>query len=467
MTLVHQVQTTAAALAEHVPTPTRRLAEPPTGSGLKPILGDRGVPVIGHSLAVLGDMLGFARQRYERFGPVQWAGFLGTRGVLLLGPEAIGQVLTNREKAFANGPGWEYFIGPFFERGIMLLDFDEHHLHRRIMQQAFTRDRLVGYLDGMNPAIARGLDGWRPGIGFPLYDSAKRLTLDLATEVFVGAHLGPEADRLTKSFVGTVRGGRAILRGDVPGGAWRRGLRGRKVLEGFFRAQLPAKRAGDGQDLFSVLCQAETEDGRRFTDDDVVNHMIFVLMAAHDTSTITLAMMGYYLGRHPEWQDRLRAESRALSKDAIGFDDLDRLPSMDLVMKESLRLNAPVGVLFRRTVRDTEVLGHYIPADTFVVLGIYPTQRMAPWWPDPDAFDPERFAEPRREDKSHRFAWMPFGGGVHKCIGLHFGGMEVKAILHQLLLRCSWDVPAGYEPPLGYGTGPVPVDGLPINLRRL
>ncbi|MGH3433687.1 MAG: cytochrome P450, partial [Thermocrispum sp.] len=166
----------------------------------------------------------------------------------------------------------------------------------------------------MNPAIARGLAGWRPRAGFPLYDEAKQLTLDLATEVFVGSHLGPEADRLNTAFVDTVRAGQAIVRADVPGGIWHRGLRGRRELERYFRGQIPAKRASEGQGLFGVLCRAQTEDGDRFADDDVVNHMIFVLMAAHDTSTITLAMMAYYLGRHPEWQQRVRAESLALGK---------------------------------------------------------------------------------------------------------------------------------------------------------
>jgi cytochrome P450 len=239
------------------------------------------------------------------------------------------------------------------------------------------------------------------------------------------------------------------------------------LLEGYFRSQIPAKRAGEGEDLFSVLCHAESEDGHSFSDEDIVNHMIFTLMAAHDTSTITVAMMAYHLGKHPHWQDRARAESHALGRDAIDFDDLETLPALDLVMKETLRFNAPVGALFRETVKDTELLGHYIPARTRVLGAIYPTQRMEPWWNDPDTFDPDRFAEPRREDKSHRFAWTPFGGGAHKCIGLHFGGMEVKAIMHQMLLRYRWTTPAGYEPPLRYGTGPAPTDGLPLALARL
>jgi cytochrome P450 len=92
---------------------------------------------------------------------------------------------------------------------------------------------------------------------------------------------------------------------------------------------------------------------------------------------------------------------------------------------------------------------------------------MEPWWHDPDTFDPERFGPQRREDAAHRYAWAPFGGGVHKCIAMHFGSMEVKAIMHQLLRQHSWRIHASYEPVLDYGTGPFPGDGLPIELCPL
>lgn len=466
-TVARRARFRAAHLAERVPSPVRPLADPPPGSGLKPVMGDQGLPLIGHSLAMLADQLAFARRRYERFGPVQWGGFFGTRGVLVMGPDAVGEVLSNRDKAFANQPGWEYFIGPFFHRGLMLLDFEEHLHHKRIMQEAFTRDRLHGYLGRMNVGIDRGLSEWRPGEGFRVYDATKQLLLDLATEVFVGAELGAEADRLSEAFVDTVAAGLSVVRADVPGGNWHRGVRGRRVLEEYFRRQLPAKRAGDGDDLFSVLCRARTEDGHAFSDDDIVNHMIFVLMAAHDTSTITTATVAYYLAANPQWQDRVRAESQALGKPTIDYDDLDRLPLLDRVFKEALRLNPPVGGIVRQTVKDTSVLGHYLPAGTKVLVGILPTHRVDPWWSDPDTFDPDRFADDRREDRSHRYAWTPFGGGAHKCIGLYFGGMQVKAIMHQLLLKYSWSVPDGYEPPMEYGTGLYPADGLPVHLKPL
>jgi cytochrome P450 len=457
-----------AALVERAPTPAARaLATPPPGSGLAPVMGDPGMPVLGHTIEFLHDGLRHVRLYHARFGTVFWLNAMGGCWVQVIGPSALETVLLNRDGAFSNQLGWDPLIGAFFDRGVMLMDFEEHRHHRRIMQQAFKHDRLVGYLEKMNPAIERGIARWSVGPGFRLYRAAKQLTLDVATEVFVGAQPSPETDRLNSAFIDVVVGGQAIIRADVPGGKWHRGLESRRRLEAYFHSQLPSKRSSGGDDLFSVLCRAETEEGERFSDQDVVNHMIFTLMAAHDTSTITLTMMGYYLARHPEWQERLREESRTLGKAAIGFEDLDALPSMDLVFKETLRMNAPVGTLARQAIKDTEIDGRYIPEGSRLLLGIYPTQRMEPWWRDPDTFDPERFSPERREDAAHKYAWMPFGGGVHKCIGMHFGSMEVKAIMHQLLLRNSWSIPAGYEPVLDYGTGPFPGDGLPIELRRL
>lgn len=463
--LVLRSRTLAAAVADRLPSGgVRALAEPPAGSGLKPIMGEPGPPVVGQSLGFLQSSLDYTRRMSDRFGTVFWGNVFGTELVIVVGPDGIKTVLENKDRAFSSQEGWDYFIGPFFERGVMLMDFEEHRHHRRIMQQAFKRDRLVGYLDTMNPAIARGIAAWDERPGFALYDALKQLTLDIATEVFVGADIGAQADRLNNAFIHVVHGGQAIVRADVPGGKWHRALKSRRVLEEYLRAQIPAKRAGEGQDLFSVLCHEQTEDGERFSDDDVVNHMIFTLMAAHDTSTITVAMMAYYVAAHPEWQRRLREESLALGKPAIGYGDLDALPAMDLVFKETLRMNAPVGMVARQAVKDTQIDGHHVPVGTRLMLAVYPTQRMEPWFQDPDTFDPERFAPERIKDM-RADAWIPFGGNVHKCIGLHFGGMEVKAIMHQLLLRNAWTVPPGYAPVIDYGTGPFPGDGLPVDLR--
>ena len=462
------VTATAAALLERFPERAPKpLAPPPPGSGLDPVMGDPSVPIVGRSLDMLQRTLEICREQHERFGTVSWTSVFGTRMVLVLGPEAIGTVLTNRDRTFSNKEGWDYLIGPFFDRGVMLMDFEEHLQHRRIMQEAFKRPRLVDYIAAANETIERGVAAWPNRDDFRIFDATKQLTLDIATEVFMGERLGAEADRLNHAFEDCVVGGQALIRRDVPGGRWHRGLRSRAVLAEHFRTQIPRKRAGDGKDLFSVLCRAEDADGERFTDEDVVNHMIFTMMAAHDTSTLTLSMLVYYLARHPEWQERLRAESQAVGVDRIGYEHADRLPLMDLCFRETLRMNAPVGILGRRALKDTELDGRFVPEGTRLLVAIYPSQRMEPWWSEPDVFDPERYVPERAEDASHKFAWTPFGSGVHKCIGLHFGSMEVKAILHRLLLTRRFSIPDGYEPPMTYGTGPQPSDGLPIALSAL
>ena len=447
---------------------TSVLAPPPQGSDLKPVPGVPGVPYIGSTLAVMRDPIGTARKRYAEYGPVAWGWLLGQRMVTVHGPEAAEVVLVNRDKAFANGPAWSYFIGPFFNRGIMLLDFEEHLHHRRIMQQAFTRPRLRSYMDAMAPGIVRGVESWEPGQGFKVYDHIKKLTLDLAVDVFMGIELDDaERARVNGAFIDAVRAGTAYVRFPVPGLRWHKGLQARKVLEEFFHRHLPAKREGDGSDLFSALCQAETDDGERFTDEDVVNHMIFALMAAHDTTTITLTTMAYYLAKYPEWQERLRERSLDLGEERPGFDDLDAFTGIDMVMKESMRMVTPVPALPRKVVKDTSILGFHVPAGTTVVVPMLSNHHMADWWTDPDEFDPGRFSPERREDKAHKYAWAPFGGGAHKCIGLHFAGMQVKTILHQMLLRYRWSVPARYEWPLDTTSLPSPKDGLPVRLDRL
>ena len=435
-------------------------------TSLKEIPGDAGWPILGHSLDLF--RLDTAiHERYARYGEVSWANLLGARWIQLLGPDANQFVLQNRGELFASGPAWEYLLARFFHRGLMLLDFDEHRMHRRIMQGAFHQEALAGYLAMMNPYIEATLARWPDDGAIRAFDRFKALTLDLASIAFVGRLPGAEASEINRAFLDTVRAPTDLLRLPLPGTRWWRGLRGRRVLEDFFRRELAAKRAAGGADLFARLCAARTEEGQHFSDEDVVNHIIFVMMAAHDTSTITLTNMVYRLARHPEWQERLREESRALGKPALDHADLDRLPAMTWVMKEALRLCAPLPGMPRQAVRDCEYKGFRIAAGDLVNISVWFTHTSPHFWREPERFDPERFSEARAEDRRHPFQWIPFGGGAHKCIGMYFGEMEVKAILHQLLLRWRWSVPQGYEMPQDFTSLPIPKDRLPLRLERL
>ncbi|GDY28545.1 cytochrome P450 [Gandjariella thermophila] len=443
--------------------PVRELCAAPPGSGLRPVLGDYGPPLVGHVLHSSRFGTDFARERHDRIGPVSWIGAFGTRIVNVSGPEATQVVFINRDKAFSQ-EGWAFLIDRFFHRGLMLLDFDEHHTHRLIMQQAFTRDRLAGYVRQFGPTVRSAVPTWRVDGPVRLYWALKGLTLDVATKVFMALDRAPEADRINRAFVATVRAATALVRHPLPGTRWRAGVRGRRLLESYFAGGLAGRQAGHGDDLFTALCHASTPEGERFTGRDVVNHMIFLMMAAHDTSTIASTAAAYYLARYPEWQERAREESLALGEDVPDIAALDRLRTLDLVIRESLRLVAPVPSVMRKTVKATDVLGYYLPAGTLVAAQPSVNHFDPGCWTRPDAFDPERFADHRREDRNHRYAWVPFGGGAHKCIGMHFGVLEVKAILHEMLRCYRWSVAERYRVRWDHTSLPVPVDGLPVRL---
>lgn len=436
----------------------------------KPIPTDKGLPFIGVSLSYINDAHYFLFDSWQRHGEVSRFHGFGTKTVALLGPDATQFIYQNRGGMFASSI-WEYFIGPFFHRGLMLLDGNEHRLHRRIMQTAFKHDALVEDLALMQPRIQRDVKAWQPDAGFKVFDHLKDLTLNVGSEVFIGHESGPQTAAMNKAFLATVRAGTDLLRLPIPGTRWYAGIRGRAYLEKFFKKELPIKRANPGPDLFSRLCEARTEEGELFSDEDVINHIIFVLMAAHDTSTITLSNMMYQLAKHPAWQQRLREQSQALQKvkgkAVLDFGDLEKLSDMDLVMKEGLRLCAPVPMMPRVATRDIDYKGFTIPKGHMVAASPWLNHYLPEYWTEPMAFDPERFSAERAEDKKHPFLWVPFGGGAHKCIGLHFGGMEVKAILHQILLNFKWSVPEDYVMQQDFTSLPIPKDRLPVKLERL
>src|ERR1700758_1508705 len=277
--------------------PPRKLADPPPGSGLKPVMGDRGLPVLGHIIEMLRGGPDYLMFMYHTKGPVIFGDSPVLPGVAALGPDAAQVIYSNRNKDYSQ-QGWVPVIGPFFHRGLMLLDFDEHMHHRRIMQEAFVRSRLVSYVEQMDKVISQTVaNDWVVNDArFLLYPAMKELTLDIASMVFMGHEPGTDRELVTKvnkASTSTTRSGNAVIRTGGPPFTWWRGLKARELLENYFTARVNERRGKDGSDLLSVLCQTEDEDGNKFSDEDIVNHMIFLMMAAHDTSTSTSTPMAY------------------------------------------------------------------------------------------------------------------------------------------------------------------------------
>lgn len=424
----------------------------------------KGLPLVGNLPKFLRDPLANAQGLAEHGNVVRSRTFF--ESVTLLGPEANQFVLHDREGNFSNRGGWAYWIDAVFPGAIMAMDDPQHKHHRRIMQGAFKRQAMARYVQDMGPVIEAVVAAWPAG-RLLVFPQIKALTLNIAARVFMGLALGPEADRMNRAFVDTVAASLALVRQPLPPLAMWRGVRARRWLVGLMRSKIAEKRRAETPDLFSQLCHARSEDGEAFSDDEVVDHMIFLMMAAHDTTTSALTTMFYCLAREPEWQERLRADAQALPQAQLGFDDLAGRERTEWVMKEALRLYPPLTSIPRRAARDCEFGGYRIPRGTPVGVSPIHTHHMPELWTEPTRFDPERFAPARAEHKRHAYAYLPFGGGAHLCIGQHFADMEVKAVMHQVLRRWRWQIPAGYRMP--YQLVPIakPRDGLPITLQPL
>lgn len=411
------------------------------------------------------DMRSGLQRQHRELGNVVRRGGGPMRMVTLFGPDANRLVLLDGERIFSARRPWMLIMGKIFPNGLLLLDGDVHHHHRRIMQPTFKRPVLRRFVEHMHPRIEVGLAEWSSAGGeIRALPRFKELTLDVAASIFLGVDLGPGSRAMKTAFEDMVAASMSAIRLPIPGLEFHRGLKGRRHLLDYLGGMLAERRNNPGDDMFSRLCQAESETGDSFDDRQILDHMIFLMMAAHDTTTSTLCSMTYLLARHPDWQDRLREESQALDCPNPSFDALAELPNLTHAMHETLRLYPPLPVIPRVAEADFEFEGYTIPAGTMVVVAPIHTHYMPEWWDAPETFDPLRFAPERAEHMRHTHTWIPFGGGPHMCIGRRFAEGQVRSIVHQMLLRYRWSLPDGYRMPVQQAPISVPRDGLPIRL---
>jgi cytochrome P450 len=442
----------------------------PKRNSLTHIPGDEGWPLIGKTLDALADPKGHVEKNAAKYGLVYRTHMFGETILSLLGPDANELVLFDQAKMFSSTLGWGRILGLLFPRGLMLLDFEEHRLHRRALSVAFRSGPMKSYLAELDTGIAARVAQWKAQPGSMLfYPAMKQLTLDLAATTFLGAGIGPEVDEITRAFVDMVAASVAVIRKPLPGTAMARGVKGRKRIVAYFSEQIPIRRARGGEDLFSQLCRAIHENGALLSTQDIVDHMSFLMMAAHDTLTSSLTSFVGELAANPQWQAKLRDEVNAPGTAAgqpTKFDNLEAMPLCEMAFKEALRLKPPVPSMPRRAIRDFSFKGYAIPAGTLVGVNPLFSHHMPEIWPDPETFDPTRFTDEAQRGR-HRFAWVPFGGGAHMCIGLHFAYMQAKCFARHFLQNIEVSLEPGYTPDWQMWPIPKPRDGLRVQIRSI
>ena len=428
--------------------------------------GDYGLPVFGHTWGLLTNGPKLTESMVARYGPVFRSSALFQRSVALVGPDAARFVLLDQDQNFAARPAWNTILGGLFDNGLLLRDLDDHRSHRRALQQAFKKPVLESYCRTLNAFLAEGIGSWPVDRYFDLYPAVKKLLLDNAIESFFGDDPTRDVAPLNRAFIDMLNATLAIVRRPLPGTNWRKGVRGRRTLEAYLESQLGARKAKPGDDFFSTLCQAADDEGA-LNDREIIDHLLFLLFAAHDTTSSTLSSMTRILCEHPQWQERLREEFSALPDGPLQLDHFAQLPQVDGFFRETLRLHPPVPAIIRRAAKDFEWGGYALPANTAVFLPVRFNHRLPEFWSSPGTFDPERWLPGREEQKKHSFQWLPFGGGAHKCLGLHFAEMQTKIFLFHLLRSYRITADPGHKPRVRYVPLEIPGNGLPVALSRV
>ena len=451
------------------PAATPTMPEPPL-SALAHIPGTDGWPLLGVTLEMLADPKGVTERFAQRYGPVFRAHSFGGRAVILLGPDANEFVLLDQAKLFSSAHGWERIFGRLFPRGLMLMDFEEHRLHRKALSVAFKAGALKSYLESLNQGVAAGVSGWLSSSpDLRIYPALKRMTLDLAAASFLGEEMGADRERVKRAFIDMIAAAVAVVRSPLPGTQMNRGVKARQFMIDYFSRQIAARREIDSPDLFTQLCKTTTEDGRLLTAQEIADHMNFLMMAAHDTLASSLSAFVYFLVFNPLWQERLRGEIKALGLsrgEPLPYDRLDDLQLTEMVFNESMRLIPPAPAIRRCAVRDTQFAGFRIPRGTRVAVNPLYTHHMPEFWPDPESFDPSRFSNEAIRAR-HKYAFIPFGGGAHMCLGQRFAYMQAKCFAYHLLSTAHVSVRPNYKPEWNYWPIPRPRDGLQVTLTPL
>lgn len=446
-------------------TAMRQLSRRPN-ENLDHIPGPKGLPLIGCTLDIIKDAPAFMQRQFHQHGPVFKAGGFGSTSVYFSDIDAARMMLLNKDKNFSSELGWASVAG-LLRSGILLRDFSDHRVHRRVLQQAFKRPVLENYATQLNQQLKQGIEAWPKQSTFKFQHKLKSLLLDNAASLFMGAELGAESNMLNKHFVALLNATVSLVRWKIPGMAWHEGRKGTSYLRHWLEQQIDSRMSSNKDDFFTTLLKLSQDPDSEMNLEEVIDHTVLLLFAAHDTTTSTICTIVSMLCDHPGWQEHLREELSQLSEENLSIDAFEKLPLTDQFFNEVLRRYPPIFVVLRRCIQDFQHGGYHIPSNTQTNVNISMLHHHPDYWTNPLSFDPERFAPSRAEHKQDMFQFLPFGGGAHKCLGINFAEIQTKILLFHLLRNYKLSTAKGRTSKFIHLPMPLPKDGLPLTITEL
>lgn len=387
---------------------------------------------IGQAIRYSRDPLGFLAEHQRRYGDIFTIRFpYFGRIVYVASPDLVKALFTGSPADFhageANATVLEPALGP---NSVLTLDDAPHMRQRKLLLPPFHGERIQRYGELIVEMTRREMESWPVGETFAMRPHTQRITLAVIMRAVFGVH---DEDRLARfegliddfaRRVGVITSFPFLRRNFGPGSPWPRFLRSRAALDEFIYEEIKLRRAEPGHeerdDVLSLLLEARDEDGNAMNDHELRDELVTVLGAGHETTATGLAWAVELLNHNPAVLTRLR--------DSLAAGEEDYLAA---TVKEVLRAR-PVLVDVGRKLKAPATIGGYeLPEGSFVLAAIAALHYREDTFPDPYEFRPERFLDAKVDN----YAWIPFGGGIRRCIGAAFAEYEMRTILREFVER--------------------------------
>jgi cytochrome P450 len=351
--------------------------------------------------------------------------------VILADPAAIKQVFTGDPKVFHAGEGNQILATVLGQNSVLVLDEKPHMRQRKLLLPPFHGGRMQGYEATMSEIAEREIASWPTGTPYKLRPRMQAMTLEIILQTVFGVRDGARMSELRttlREFLDITTNPQFLLPLLLVGpdrirklGPFRRRME--RVDELIHREIAERRRSGDIEerdDILSMLVAARHEDGSPMSEEEMRDELLTLLVAGHETTATSLSWAVERLVRHPEKLERLRAE--------VGEGREEYLTA---TIQETLRLRPVISVVLRKLTEPVEIGGYELPAGVSVAPCVYLAHRNPEVYPEPERFLPERFLD----NPPGTYTWIPFGGGVRRCLGAAFAQFEMAVVLRELVLR--------------------------------
>ena len=368
----------------------------------------------------------------DRYGDIFTLRILGETWAVLADPDAVKQVFTGDPSVFHAGEGNGQLAPLLGAYSLLVLDEGAHMSQRKLLLPPFHGRRMQAYEATMTEIAEREIASWPAGEPYALRPRMQALTLEIILRTVFGAREGEGLAELRdalRSYLDLLSDPKQLLPVVAVGPRRVRRLpwvrRAMDRVDALIRREIAARKQApdleERDDVLSMLVAGRHEDGSPMSEAEMRDELLTLLAAGHETTATSLAWAVERLSRHPEKLERLRAEALAGEDDAY----------LTATIQETLRLRPVIAIVLRRLTEPVEIGGYELPAGISVVPSIYLSHRNPDVYPEPQAFRPERFLD----TPPGTYTWIPFGGGVRRCLGAAFSQFEMAVVLRELVKR--------------------------------